>query len=50
MSEDGWTVDANWGKGSFPVWCNGYGARYLFTKQIADQALTAALDAQAEKV
>lgn len=43
--ENAWTVDASWGKGSFPVWANGYGARYLMTKVIADEGLIHALDA-----
>jgi hypothetical protein len=43
--ETAWTVDASWGKGSFPHWCNGYGARYLMTKVIADAGLILALDA-----
>lgn len=40
-----WTVDASWGKGSFPHWFNGYGARYLITKSVADAGLNAALNA-----
>ena len=44
FGETGWTVDASWGKGSFPHWCNGYGARYLATKVVADELLVLALD------
>lgn len=43
--ETDWIVDASWGKGSFPHWANGYGARYLLTKSVADAGLNAALNA-----
>jgi hypothetical protein len=42
----GWTVDAAY-RGSFPMWSNGEGARYLRTRQIADAELIAQLDAAA---
>lgn len=48
--ETGWTADAAWGKGSFPRWANGYGARYLITKEVTDAALVAALDERAREL
>lgn len=30
--EDRWVVDAQWGPGNFPVFANGYGARYCGLK------------------
>lgn len=42
--ETSWTADASWGPGSFPRWCNGFGARYLITKYVTDSVLVAALD------
>lgn len=51
--ESDWTIDAAF-RGSFPIFANGYGARYLRTRQLAaplaallDQAI-AAEDAAAE--
>ena len=34
--ESGWTIDAAYGKSGFPYWANGFGARYLVTKRLAD--------------
>lgn len=48
--ETEWTADASWGRGSFPRWCNGYGARYLITKYVKDAALVAELDAAAAQL
>lgn len=45
--EDAWIADAAWGKGSFPRWCHGFGARYMMTKAVSDPALVADLDAMA---
>jgi hypothetical protein len=36
--EDGWTVDSHF-QGWLPVFVNGYGARYLATRQIVDRGL-----------
>jgi hypothetical protein len=36
--EDGWTVDGVYGPTGLPGFVNGYGARYLATKQLADDA------------
>lgn len=41
--ETGWTVDAAFSGRGMPLWVNGYGARYLMTRQIAD-AIAAELD------
>lgn len=41
--EDGWTADAAF-RGSFPIFVNGYGARYLRTQRVAAD-IAAALDA-----
>lgn len=47
--ESGWTVDAAFGKSGFPMWANGFGARYLVTKRLnADVA--AVVDAAARSV
>ncbi len=41
--ESGWTIDAAVA-GGFPLWANGFGARYLITKTLAAD-LAASLDA-----
>jgi hypothetical protein len=47
--EDGWTVDGRFLANGLPVFFNGEGARYCITRQIADEAIVAALnDAAAE--
>ena len=48
--ESEWTADASWGKGSFPRWCNGYGARYLITKYLTDAGMVAALNERASQL
>jgi len=48
--ETEWTADASRGPGSFPRWCNGYGARYLITKYVTDAALVAALNIAAARL
>lgn len=44
--EEGWTVDAMTANGHVS-YANGYGARYLRTKQLTDAELIAELDARA---
>lgn len=47
--EEGWTVDAAY-RGSFPMWANGEGARYLRTRQISDATIVAQLDEAAAQI
>jgi len=50
VGESDWTADASWGKGSFPRWCNGFGARYLITKVVTDADLVSALNSCAARM
>lgn len=41
--EDRWTIDAMWGRGSFPIFSNGFGSRCTILQHPTDE-LAAALD------
>lgn len=43
--EDKWTVDSRFRENGYPLWSNGFGARYLRTYSVADNRITDALDA-----
>jgi hypothetical protein len=43
--ESGWTVDAAYAAGSScPMWSNGFGARYLRTKQLSSEVAAALVE------